>query len=464
MHEWTEATEALAAEIFAYAKGRIHLDPIPLDRPRSPDELLAAVGETVTADGIGGEKALRIFSDVLAPACISIDHPRYFSFIPCAPTPASTMFDLVVSASSLYGGSWMEGAGAVFAENQALRWLADLASFPPEAGGVFVQGGTLGNMSALIAARHEARTRLAERGSPAADEPRRWAVAASAEAHSSINTAAAAMDVDVIAVDPDPSGCLTSENLELALAAEEMSESPRRVFAVVATSGTTNLGVIDDLAGIGAAAKRLGIWFHVDGAYGGAGMAAPSIRHLYNGIEQADSFVVDPHKWLFAPFDCAALVYREPHKARAAHAQHASYLEPLHATGDWSPSDYALHLTRRARGLPFWFSLACHGTRAYSEAVETTLRVARYAADQVRDDSVFTLIGDPQLSVVAFTRNGWTEDAYYSWSRTLLERGTAFVVPTSHNNSPAVRLAVVNPRSTTADIDVVLNSLRTWPA
>ena len=150
---------------------------------------------------------------------------------------------------------------------------------------------------------------------------------------------------------------------------------------MVATSGTTNFGIVDDLASVAEVCREFGIWFHVDGAYGGAGLAAPSVRHLYAGIEHCDSFIVDPHKWLFAPFDCCALIYREPALARAAHTQHASYLDVLTDAPDWNPTDYSVGLTRRARGLPFWFSLATHGTDAYREAVERTLEVTRFAAD-----------------------------------------------------------------------------------
>jgi L-2,4-diaminobutyrate decarboxylase len=455
LHEWTEETEQLATAIVAYTQGRLHLRPVPLDGPRSPGELAKEAGATITPEGIGGAEALRIFADVLAPACISIDHPRYFSFIPCAPTPASTLFDLVVGASSIYGGSWLEGAGAVYAENQALRWLADLAGFPPEAGGVFVQGGTLANLSALIAARHQAAKRFA--GSGAAG--RRFAFAASAEAHSSVTSAAAAMDVDLIGVEPDGSGRLTAPALTAALD-QSTDEHPERIpFAVLATAGTTNLGIVDDLDGVGQIARALGLWLHVDGAYGAAALAAPSRRELFNGIELADSFVVDPHKWLFAPFDCAALLYRDPQAGLEAHRQHAAYLEPLRTGDEWSPSDYALHLTRRARGLPFWFSLASYGTRAYSEAIERTLEVAAYATQQVREREYLELVAEPQLSIVAFRRRGWPDERYDAWSSELLASGTAFVVPTRHEGAAAVRLAVVNPRSTEEDVDIVLDSL-----
>ncbi len=456
MHEWTEQTEQLAADVMAYARERLHMRPPPLDGPRAPEELRADAGPTITPDGIGGTEALRIFADVLAPACISTDHPRYFSFIPCAPTPASTLFDLVVGASSIYGGSWMEGAGAVYAENEALAWLAGLAGFPETAGGVFVQGGTIGNVSALIAARHrDAVRRLTEERPP----PARYAVAASVEAHSSISSAAHAMDIDVIGVTPDEEGRLTGAALDGALDRSSTAHPGREPFAVVATAGTTNLGIVDDLESVSAVARRRGLWLHVDGAYGAAGLAAPSRRALFNGIETADSFVVDPHKWLFAPFDCAALIYRDPGAGYEAHSQHAAYLEPLRTGHDWSPSDYALQLTRRARGLPFWFSLASHGTDAYSAAIEQTLRVAEHAARRVREIDHLELIGEPPLSVVAFRRTGWTEARYYEWSAELLMSGTAFVVPTTHAGEVAIRVAIVNPRSTTADVDVVLDSL-----
>lgn len=456
MHEWTEETERLAAGVLAYTTERLHLRPVPLDGPRSPEELAREAGPTVTPTGIGGEEALRVFAEVLAPACISIDHPRYFSFIPCAPTPASTLFDLVVGASSIYGGSWMEGAGAVYAENEALSWIASLAGLPESAGGVFVQGGTLANLSALVAARHADAARREAAGLEPAG---RYGLAASTEAHSSVTSAAAVMDVEVIGVEPDAAGRLTGEALAAALA-EWRKDAPQVVpFAVVATAGTTNLGIIDDLASVADVAGEAGLWLHVDGAYGGAAMAAPSRRELFTGVERADSLVVDPHKWLFSPFDCAALLYRQPELARAAHSQHASYLEPLRTGEEWSPSDYALHLTRRARGLPFWFSLASYGTDAYAEAIERTLQVAGYAAERVRQLDHLELICEPMLSVVAFYRRGWEPEAYYEWSAELLRSGTGFVVPTTHQSRTAIRLAVVNPASSEEDIDIVLDSL-----
>ena len=195
MHLHDSSTEVLTQAIVRYAVDRVRLDPPPLDHARTPAELAAMAGRTVTARGIGGLEALRVFTDVLAPACLSVDHPRFLSFVPAAPTEASILFDLVVGASSVYAGSWLEGAGAVFAENEALRYVADLAGMPASAGGVFVSGGTGGNLSALIAARHRWRSRSGGRF-----DRTRGLIVASSGAHSSVASAGRAMDADVVTV------------------------------------------------------------------------------------------------------------------------------------------------------------------------------------------------------------------------------------------------------------------------
>jgi glutamate/tyrosine decarboxylase-like PLP-dependent enzyme len=180
---------------------------------------------------------------------------------------------------------------------------------------------------------------------------------------------------------------------------------------VVGTAGSVSTGAVDPLYDIAAICREYKLWFHVDGAYGGAALTAPSVRHRFEGIERADSFIVDPHKWLFAPYDCCALLYRQPELARAVHAQHASYLDHIDRES-WNPSDMAVHLTRRARGLPLWFSLATHGTDKYRDAVELTLSASRAVAEAIRASDHLRLVREPELSVVLFERPGWTLDDF----------------------------------------------------
>ena len=450
MHEFTPEVEELAKEVLEYSLIRLRTDP-PLDGPKTPEELFELAGNTITAKGLGGHEALKLFKDVLAKACISTDHPRYLAFIPSAPSEYANLFDLVVGASALYGGSWLEGAGAVFAENQALKWLIDIANMPSTSGGVFVQGGTIGNLSALVTARASLKAKH--------KDVTRWVLAASAESHSSIKSTAQIMDVELLLVKPDKDGSLQGDACGLAIDKYHSENPGHQVFALVATAGTTNLGIIDNLKSVAVAAKERGIWFHVDGAYGLAALCAPSVRGLFDGIELADSFIVDPHKWLFAPYDACALIYRNPKLAKRAHLQKASYLETLDEDDEWNPSDYAIHLTRRARGLPFWFSLAAHGTDEYAKAMEKTMTVAKDAARQVSEHPNLKLLMEPTLSIVAFERVGWSSEDYEKWSDKLLADQIGFVTPSAHKGKPILRFAIVNPWTKESDISAILATL-----
>ena len=460
MHYHDEDSQKLADAIIAYAVDRIRLDPPPLDAPKPLSVLQREVGETITAEGLGAMKALEIFTQQLAPSCISVDHPLFLSFVPGAPTESSVLFDLVVAASNVYGGSWLEGAGAVYAENQALQWLVSLAGLPPTAGGVFVSGGTAGNLSALIAARWQWRQRA--RG---AMDSRRPIIIASGGAHSSVGLAANAMDAELLHAPVDDAGRLTAAAVRTTFMA--LNDVDRaRVCAVVATSGTTNIGVIDDLSGIGDFAREHQVWFHVDGAYGAAALCAKSVRHLFVGIEQVDSLIVDPHKWLFGPYDCCALIYRDVRIGKAAHTQKAEYLDVLIQDSTvaldeaYNPADLAHHLTRRARGLPFWFSLATHGTEAYEEAMEITLQVTRDAAAMVRNSTHLQLVVEPSLSIIVVRRLGWQPADYTRWSDRMLHDGLAFVVPTTHNGETVLRMCLVNPRTDPAQMQMLFDSMR----
>jgi glutamate/tyrosine decarboxylase-like PLP-dependent enzyme len=447
MHTVNDDTVALVDRVLDYARERILTPDNPLDHPATERELRERAGVTVTEEGIGAERALQVFGDVLAPACITTDHPGYLAFIPTAPTKAATTFDLVVSATSVYGGSWLEGSGAVHAENEVLRMLAREFGLPEGAGGVFVQGGTIGNLSALVAAREAARDR---HGAPVG----RCTVVCNAEAHSSIASAARVMDVDIVTVDPGPSGVLTGEAVRPAL--ERLGSD---AFAVVATAGSTNFGIVDDIASIAALKDEFGFWLHIDGAYGLAGILSPLGRPLFAGVERADSAIVDPHKWLFAPYDACALIYRDPEQGRRAHTQHAAYLDTLTEADEWSPSDYAVQLTRRARGLPLWYSLASYGVGAYRDALTASIELAREVAAEIERREGFSLVRAPQLSVVVFERDGWGKEEYAEWSTRLLDTQRAFVTPSSHQGKPNTRFALLNPRTTFRQVVDILDSM-----
>jgi aromatic-L-amino-acid/L-tryptophan decarboxylase len=443
--------EQLTTLILDYCRWRLALDPVPLDfGGAQASSLDASLEGLINAQGTDARRIMEIFNHQLATAVVSCDSPRFLSFIPAAPTKAALLFDMVVACSSLQGTSWMEAAGAVAAENQALGVLSNLAGLPSDAGGCFVSGGSAGNLSALMVARDTTAYRMGSRA------PLRPLIAISEEAHSSVGKALGVLGVEPLVV-PCDDHRLTGTGLRATLDAH-----PRGADAVgvVATGGTTNAGIIDDLAGVGEVARERSLWFHVDGAYGCAALFAPSIRERFEGIEMVDSFVVDPHKWLFAPFDCAALVYREPHLAKAVHTQDASYLDVLHSDpGEWNPSDYAYHLTRRARGLPLWFSLAVHGTDAYRDAIEAVLAVTQDSADLIERTPHVELVRRPELSVVLFRRKGWDRARYERWSAELLADQIGFVVPTAWEGESVGRLALLHPDTTVGIVEEILATM-----
>ena len=437
MHSVDATTERMIRSVLAFAENRLRLDPVPLDEgARDPAALDVVVKGLLGEDGHDPDQVLGVWASTLAPAVISADSPRFLGFIPAAPTKASLLFDMLISCASIQGISWLEAGGAIHAENQVLRLIADRAGMPESAGGCFVSGGSAGNLSALVVAREVAKRR--------AVPGRRLRVVIGEDAHSSIVNTLRILELDPLTVHTDDHR-VTGTALRAAV---EADGDPSSIAAVVATSGTTNAGIIDDLAGISAVARELGAWFHVDGAYGGAGLFAPSVRRKYDGIEHADSFVVDPHKWLFAPFDCAALLYRDPSIARSVHKQDAAYLDVIHGTpGEWNPTDYAYHLTRRARGLPLWFSLAVHGVRAYSDAIETAIGLARQAAAEVQSRDYLELIREPELGVVLFRRVGWAPGQYAEWADRLLHDQVAFIPPTAWQGETVARFAFLHPRT-----------------
>ena len=453
MHKFDDQASKILLKVLSHTIERLSMDPPTLDYPKPVDFFEKNAPSLITEAGNSIDKVFDQYKNTIEQSIISADSPRNLSFIPAAPTKASMIFDLVVSAGSLNGISWQEASGAVWVENQVIRWIADLVGLPEDAGGCFVAGGTNGNLSSLVVAREEHRKK--HKGNS-----KRLAIICSDQTHSSVKSTAKVMDCDVIVVPTNDSFQLTRESIENELKIHSEKYRELDIFAIVATAGTTNLGVIDDIYGIAEYAKSNNIWLHVDGAYGGAGLLSPKVKDLFRGIEYADSFIVDPHKWLFAPFDCAAVIYRNKHLASEVHSQKASYLDILHdeEAGD-NPSDYAFHLTRRARGLPMWFSLSVYGIKAYRQAVESSLNIAIYAADEIKKSSYLTLLIEPSLSVVAFERDNWGWEEYKNWSTEQLKKQVCFVVPSLVRGKPVFRFAFLNPETSKEIVDEILLSL-----
>lgn len=446
----------MTLDVMKYAIDRISETEPKIGIPKKAEELKALVGETVTEKGIGGEVAFNLWKDHLVKANVSIDHPRHLAFVPASPTRAAIMFDLVTSASSIHGAYWMEGAGGIFCENEAMKWIVSLTGLPDGAFGVFTSGGTAANLSAIVTAREYWRSLNDQ------NKVEKGIIITSIGAHSSVKAMAKVVDVDVFLVD-------TENRLEADALQETIDGLPKhqrqRLFAVVGTGGTTNAGIIDDLAGIATICENEYLWFHVDAAYGGGALAADSVRHLFNGIERADSITIDPHKWMFSPYDCGAVIYKNPELAKKAHSQQGSYLDIFKDEGahGFNPTDYQIQLTRRVRGLPLWFSLAMHGTDRYKEAVERGLELAQIAGRLIEEKPFVELVREPSLSCVLYRRIGWKPDDYTDWTYKNHRNGLALVTPTKWKKGDSFetvsRFCFINPDTTENDIEMILNSM-----
>src|SRR5260370_39266082 len=297
MHSVDRTTEQMIRSVLAYAENRLRLDPVPLDRgSRDPAELDVALAGLLGDDGHDPDQVLGVYAAMLAPAVISAASRRFLGFIPAAPTKASLLFDMLISCGSIQGISGLEAAGAIHAENQVLRLLADVAGMPASAGGCFVSGGSAANLSALAVAREIAKRRAAATATrPQAS--RRWRAVVGSDAHSSIGNTLRLLEMDALVVATGDHR-LTGDAVRAAIAADD---DPESLAVIVATAGTTNAGIIDDLAGLAAVAAERRLWFHVDGAYGGGGPFSPRLRSPFCGVAPPDSFLFNPPQRLFPP-------------------------------------------------------------------------------------------------------------------------------------------------------------------
>lgn len=415
-------------------------------RTTPPSELLPLFDGAITASGLGIDRAWETFESVVATHTVALDGPRYLAFIPMSPAVAAIWMDAVVGATSFSAESWLEAAGAVAAENQALDYIRTLAGMPVGAGGAFCSGGSIGNLSALAVGRDHAGGRRL--------------VAVADTAHASVDNSLRLLGLDALVVPTGPDGRFTGEALTATL---EDTGSAAELAIVVASAGSTNAGIVDDLRGLANAAHERDAWFHVDGAYGGAALILDERRSLFDGLGDADSFILDPHKWFFCTAGTCAVLYREPQLAATTHRQHGPYIEVLHSTDaseTWNPSDYAFQLTRRPSGLPFWFTLLVHGTDALASAVRTSITATEYAVQQLESIPDVEVLLPPELTVVLFRKAGWDRARWQQWARDLLDREIAFVAPTSWKGETVGRLVFLHPLTTEAIIDEVVDTLR----
>ncbi len=458
MHELDMDLVQMTMDMMKYAVERVSEKNPVIGYPKSEETLRKEIGETITSQGIGGENAFRIFKEKMLPTMVSANNPRHLAYIPAAPTRASILFDVVVSAISVHGAFWINSSGGVYGENEAMKWLVSLTGLPQSAFGTFTGGGTTANLSAMVTARETWRNKKEE------NKAYRGLILTARGAHASITSMARVIDADIQYIEDNDEDKLDGKSLQEKI--DSLSQTDRkRLFAVIATAGTTNAGIIDELDEIATVCKKEALWFHVDAAYGGGALAIPEVRPLFTGIEKADSITIDPHKWLFTSYDCGAIIYKNPELAKKVHAQHGGYLELVYKdqTG-FNPSEYQISLSRRLRGLPFWFSLAMYGTDKYVAGIRRGLELTAIAKKHIEEMDHVELVREPSLSCIIFKRKGWKEEDYIQWTLKNQKDGYAVVAPTKWTKNgkaeTVTRFCFISPETTEEDIVGILNTMK----
>jgi len=411
-----------------------------------------------SADVSGAEELARTFVEGVPESGQSLDRilerlrpairksfntagPGYLAFIPGGGIMSAALADFIAASTNRYVGVRPPAPALAQIESTAIAWLASIMGYPKTAGGILTSGGSLSTLSAIVAARE---TRLP-------DDFSRGTIYMSEETHYCVPKAARIAgfrdgQVRRVAIDArrriDPSALVQAIEADL--------REGRRPFMIIANVGTTNTGAIDDIPRLLSIGRRHSLWVHADAAYGGFFRLADSGPGLMPEIEACDSITLDPHKGMFLPYGTGCLLVRDPEALKRAHSMDAEYLHDVRAQEEPNFSDLSPELSRDFRGLRIWLPLVLHGLGAFKDAIEEKIELTRWAWEQLREDTRFEIVDEPQLSVIAFRLKGEGPAADHlneELQRKVNARGRVFLSSTRLDGRYVIRLCVLSFRT-----------------
>jgi glutamate/tyrosine decarboxylase-like PLP-dependent enzyme len=423
----------------------------------SRQELEDRLREPLPEDGSDPHAVLDRVEDDILTNTMRVDHPRFFGFVPSPNNFIGVLADTLAAGFNVFSGTWISGAAAAQVELVVIDWLRALCDLPETAGGLFTSGGSMANVMALAAARHAVL-----------DDDGTGAVAyCSDQTHTSVDRA-----LRLLGFGPDQLRRLPSDDqfrldpdaLRDAVATDRADG--RRPFCVIANAGTTNTGAVDPLPALADVADAEGLWLHVDGAYGAPTVICERGRERLNGLDRADSLTMDPHKWLFQPFEIGGVLVRDERHLRRAFRLEAEYLED--AVGEEDEvnfSAYGIQLTRSFRALKLWMTLKVFGRQHVAEAVRRGFERAEQAERLLRERPGWEIVTPAQMGILTFrcVPEGATEAEVDALNRhlapALSEEGEIFLTQTSLDGRPVLRLCPINPRTTEEDLQDTIDRL-----
>jgi len=407
-------------------------DRDPPETGRDPNELLAQLERDVF------------------PNNLHVDHPRFFAFVPGPNNFVSTMADALASGFNVFNGTWLGGSAAAAVELGVVRWFCRACGLPESAGGLFVSGGSMANLTGLVAARNAS---LQDRIAGAT-------VYFSDQTHSSVQRALhviGLMREQIRILPSDENFRLSIEILRNAIA--EDRAKGLRPFCIIANAGTTNTGAIDPLNELADVAAKEKLWLHVDGAFGAASVLSERGRAQLGGLERADSISLDPHKWLFQSFECGCALVRDVTLLRSAFQIRADYLRDVHrATIEFNPADHGVQLTRSFRALKVWLSLQTFGVAAFRSAITRGFELAEIAERELRARRGWEILSPAQMATVCF-RFGDKDETQTKLVDAMMADQFALLTSTELRGVASLRLCTINPRTTEKDIIETIDHL-----
>jgi glutamate/tyrosine decarboxylase-like PLP-dependent enzyme len=414
------------------------LDEQPAIRESAATDLRSALGGPLPRDGHALAPDLAVLADVALANQQHGDHPRYFARVAAPSSYPGILADWLGTGMQSVASSWGGGSGPTTVELVALEWLRDSLGLAPTCDGVLLSGGSMANVTAIIAARHRTGTGV---------------IYLSDQTHASIGRAMDAIGhpADLVRVVPTDDGLRMSPDALLATIDADRAAGLLPAI-VITTAGTTNTGAVDDLPWISAICRDHGMWLHVDGAYGGPAALSERGRSRLVGLDLADSVVMDPHKWLYQPYDVACLFVREPGALERVFAMHPEYLADLDGR-EVDLHNRSLELSRRSRALKLWLTLRHYGVDTIAQAIDRAIALAEYAQRTVEADPRLEVVTPAQLGIITFAAPGRSDDDHRDAIAELNREGWAAASTTVLRGRTVFRLCIINPRTTTDDID-----------
>ncbi len=429
----------------------------PAGRRTSREELARLLQEPPPEVGRDPEDVIdRALTDILGHMG-RVHHPRFFAFVPGPANWIGILGDLLASGTNVFAGTWFEASGPAMIELVTVDWLRGWCGLPDTAGGLFVSGGSMANLTALAVARRVALE----------DEVEDAVAYASDQTHSAVDRAFAVLGFgsdQLRRLPSDEDGRLPARVVREAIAADRAAG--RRPFCIVANAGTTNTGAVDPLQELADLCAEEDLWLHSDAAYGGPAVLCERGRRELAGLERSDSLALDPHKWLFQPFEIGCVLVRERGWLPGTFHVLPDYLRDVEARlGEVNFADYGIQLTRGFRALKLWMSIQVFGVAAFRRAVERGIANAEEAEALLRGAGVWRIVTPARLGIVTFAWSppGLAAEEARAVTTGLVEAalrdGTTLVSSTTLDGEPVLRICAINPRTTLEDMELAVRRL-----